>query len=50
MALEVIRAICGFGEPLVGRLLLIDAMGMRMETLQYDWDPSNPLNGVNAPR
>lgn len=50
MALEVVRSICGFGESLVGRLLLIDAMGMRFETLAYDWDPSNPLNGVSAPR
>jgi adenylyltransferase/sulfurtransferase len=50
MALEVVRAICGFGEPLVGRVLLIDAMGMRFETLAYDWDPSNPLNGASAPR
>ncbi|MFN3890083.1 MAG: molybdopterin-synthase adenylyltransferase MoeB [Beijerinckiaceae bacterium] len=50
MALEVIRAICGFGEPLVGRLLLLDAMGMRFETLAYDWDPSNPLNGLTSPR
>lgn len=50
MALEVIRAICGFGEPLIGRLLLLDAMGMRFETLAYEWDPSNPLNGVSAPR
>lgn len=48
MALETIRAVCGFGDPLVGRLLLIDAMSMRMETLHYDWDPSNPLNGANA--
>lgn len=48
MALEALRAICGFGEPLVGRLLLIDAMGMRFETLAYDWDPSNPLSGVSA--
>lgn len=50
MALEVVRAICGFGDPLVGRLLLLDAFGMRFETLAYDWDPSNPLNGVSAPR
>lgn len=50
MALEVIRAVCGFGEPLVGRLLLFDAMGMRFETLAYDWDPSNPLNGATSPR
>jgi adenylyltransferase/sulfurtransferase len=42
--------VCGFGEPLVGRVLLIYAMGMRFETLAYDWDPSNPLNGASAPR
>ncbi|CAH1650522.1 HesA/MoeB/ThiF family protein [Chelatococcus asaccharovorans] len=48
MALEVIRAIVGFGEGLVGRLLLIDALTMRFETLSYDWDPDNVLNGVDA--
>ena len=46
-ALEVIRAIVGFGEGLVGRLLMIDARGMRFETLGYVWDPDNPLSGVN---
>jgi molybdopterin-synthase adenylyltransferase len=45
MALEVIREIVGFGENLVGRLLLIDALSMRFETIQYQWDPNNPLNG-----
>jgi adenylyltransferase/sulfurtransferase len=45
MALEVIRDIVGFGEPLVGRLLMIDARAMRFETLSYARDPSNPLNG-----
>ena len=45
MALEVVREIVGFGEGLVGRLLLIDAMSMRFETLTYGWDPSNPLSG-----
>ncbi len=45
MALEVIREIVGFGEGLVGRLLLIDALSMRFETLSYRWDPVNPLNG-----
>jgi len=45
MALEVIREIVGFGEGLVGRLLLFDARAMRFETLQYGWDPSNPLSG-----
>ena len=45
MALEVIRAIVGFGEGLVGRLLMFDARAMRFETLNYRWDPSNPLTG-----
>lgn len=48
-ALEVIRAIVGFGEGLVGRLLMIDALSMRFETLAYGWDPENPLTGT-APR
>ena len=33
MAMEVIRAVVGFGEPLVGRLLMVDARSMRFETL-----------------
>src|SRR5262249_25315777 len=45
MALEVIREIVGFGEGLVGRLLMVDARSMRFETLSYAWDPSNPLSG-----
>jgi molybdopterin/thiamine biosynthesis adenylyltransferase len=44
-ALEVIRAIVGFGEGLVGRLLMIDGRGMRFEMLGYAWDPENPLSG-----
>jgi adenylyltransferase/sulfurtransferase len=48
MALEVIREIVGFGEGLVGRLLMIDARAMRFETLRYGWDPANPLNGDKA--
>jgi len=50
MALEVIREIVGFGEGLVGRLLLMDARSMRFETLRYAYDPDNPLTGVTAPR
>jgi adenylyltransferase/sulfurtransferase len=45
VALEVIREIVGFGEGLVGRLLMIDARAMRFETLSYAWDPGNPLSG-----
>jgi molybdopterin-synthase adenylyltransferase len=45
MALEAIREIVGFGEGLVGRLLMVDARAMRFETLRYARDPLNPLNG-----
>jgi molybdopterin-synthase adenylyltransferase len=45
VALEVLREIVGFGEGLVGRLLMIDARAMRFETLSYAWDPANPLSG-----
>ncbi|MEH2472460.1 molybdopterin/thiamine biosynthesis adenylyltransferase [Nitrobacteraceae bacterium AZCC 2161] len=45
MALEAIREIVGFGEGLVGRLLMVDARAMRFETLRYARDPANPLNG-----
>jgi adenylyltransferase/sulfurtransferase len=48
MALEAIREIVGFGEGLVGRLLMIDARAMRFETLRYKRDPDNPLNGDAA--
>jgi molybdopterin/thiamine biosynthesis adenylyltransferase len=45
MAMEAIREIVGFGEGLVGRLLMVDALSMRFETLRYARDPKNPLNG-----
>jgi molybdopterin-synthase adenylyltransferase len=45
MALEAIREIVGFGESLVGRLVMVDARAMRFETLRYARDPQNPLNG-----
>jgi molybdopterin/thiamine biosynthesis adenylyltransferase len=47
MALQVIREIVGFGEGMVGRLLMVDARAMRFETLNYAWDPGNPLSGDN---
>jgi molybdopterin/thiamine biosynthesis adenylyltransferase len=46
MAMEVIREIVGFGEGLVGRLLMVDAMSMRFEVLGYRWDEDNPLSGT----
>jgi adenylyltransferase/sulfurtransferase len=45
MALEVIREIVGFGENLVGRLLMVDSRDMRFHTVNYRWDPANPLSG-----
>jgi adenylyltransferase/sulfurtransferase len=45
-ALEVIREIVGFGEGLLGRLIMLDASAMRFETLRYAWDPANPLTGT----
>src|SRR5579871_5159097 len=45
MALEIIREIVGFGEGLVGKLLMLDARNMRFETLRYTRDPLNILNG-----
>jgi adenylyltransferase/sulfurtransferase len=48
MAMEVIREIVGFGEGLVGRLLMVDARGMRFDVMRYEWDEGNPLNGRGA--
>jgi molybdopterin-synthase adenylyltransferase len=48
MAMEVIREIVGFGESLVGRLLMVDARAMRFDTIHYGWDEANPLNGSGA--
>ncbi len=45
MAFEVIREIVGFGENLVGRLVMLDARAMRFETVGYRWNPDNPLSG-----
>jgi molybdopterin-synthase adenylyltransferase len=47
MALEAIREIVGFGEGLVGRILMLDARTMRIENVAYGWDPDNPLSGIN---
>ncbi|MEX0853456.1 MAG: molybdopterin-synthase adenylyltransferase MoeB [Bauldia sp.] len=47
-ALEVIKEIVGIGSPLVGRLLLFDARDARFETIDYRWDPANPLTGKVA--
>lgn len=38
-ALEALKLLAGFGEPLVGRLLLIDALGSRFRELRVKRDP-----------
>ncbi|WLG96724.1 molybdopterin-synthase adenylyltransferase MoeB [Pseudomonas sp. FP198] len=38
-ALEALKLLAGFGEPLVGRLLLIDALGTRFRELRVKRDP-----------
>lgn len=48
MAMEVVREIVGFGESLVGRLLMVDARSMRFDTVRYRWDEGNPLSGSGA--
>ncbi len=48
MALEVLREIVGFGDSMVGRLLLMDTRATRFETVAYGWDPDNSLNGAKA--
>ncbi len=39
-ATEAIKIILGVGEPLSGRLLVIDALGMGVRSLSYSHDPS----------
>jgi molybdopterin/thiamine biosynthesis adenylyltransferase len=45
---EVIKLVLGAGEPLVGRLLLYDALGTRFTELKVRRDPDCPICGENA--
>lgn len=45
-ALEALKLLAGFGEPLVGRLLLIDALGTRMRELRVKRDPACAVCGT----
>lgn len=49
-ALEVLKLIAGVGEPLIGRLLLVDSRSMSFETIRYRWNPANPLSGAGTTR
>jgi molybdopterin/thiamine biosynthesis adenylyltransferase/rhodanese-related sulfurtransferase len=45
---EVIKLILGKGEPLIGRLLLYDALGTRFTELKVRRDPDCPICGEQA--
>lgn len=46
-ATEVIKLILGSGEPLIGRLLLVDALSMRFRELKLRKNPECPVCGAN---
>jgi len=46
-ATEVIKLILGVGEPLIGRLLLIDALAMKFRELKLRKNPECPVCGPN---
>ena len=46
-ATEVIKLILGIGEPLVGRLLMVDALGMNFRTLKLRKNPECPACGTH---
>jgi molybdopterin/thiamine biosynthesis adenylyltransferase/rhodanese-related sulfurtransferase len=46
-ATETIKLILGQGDPLIGRLLLVDALGMRFRELKLRKNPDCPVCGAN---
>jgi adenylyltransferase/sulfurtransferase len=44
---EAVKIILGIGEPLIGRLLLFDALGMKFKELKLRKDPDCPVCGAN---
>lgn len=46
-ALETIKLILGIGEPLIGKLLLFDALKMKFRELKLRKDPECPVCGEN---
>ena len=47
-ATEALKILLGVGEPLVGRLLLYDALAMRFDEVQLPRDPACPLCSPKA--
>jgi adenylyltransferase/sulfurtransferase len=48
-ATEAAKLILGIGEPLVGRLMMYDALQMTFRTLTIKRDPSCPMCGPGGP-
>jgi adenylyltransferase/sulfurtransferase len=46
-ATEVIKLMAGIGEPLVGRLLMVDALNMDFRTVNVPTNPECPVCGEN---
>ncbi|HXY06210.1 MAG TPA: molybdopterin-synthase adenylyltransferase MoeB, partial [Terriglobales bacterium] len=46
-ATEVIKLILGTGDPLIGRLLLVDALGMKFRELKLRKNPDCPVCGAH---
>jgi len=46
-ATETVKLLLGIGEPLIGRLLLYDALGMRFREMKLRKDPNCPVCGEN---
>ena len=46
-ATETIKLLIGMGEPLIGRLLTYDALGMRIREVKLRRDPKCPLCGTS---
>jgi adenylyltransferase/sulfurtransferase len=46
-ATEVIKLILGAGEPLIGRLVLVDALAMRFREMRVRKNPECPVCGAN---
>jgi adenylyltransferase/sulfurtransferase len=44
-ATEAVKVLLGVGEPLIGRLLTYDALGMRFREVRLRRDPRCPLCG-----
>lgn len=49
-AAEALKIAGGFGEPMVGRLMLVDSRTMQMQSIELARDPACPVCGARATR